>query len=539
MIVLKNYPFLIGIAVLLISMFSNTSSAAEVPVLNGQAYDQHVELHWDKAQKQDATYNIYVSVAGQKWQLRHTTQATALLDFVGELGSDLSLKYKLTLQQGDDEVELAEISLATHTFTDDELLEMVQAYTFRYFWPDDETATGWAKERIPNGDGNIVTSGGTGFGILALITGAERGWASRERIVKQLLRLTESLKQAETFHGMWAHWYRDGEVFHFSKYDDGGDIVESAFLIQGLLTARQYFANDNDAEKQLRADITQLWESMQWDWYTRYELGTPEKVLTWHWSKKHGWKMDHHIRGYNEALIVYILAASSPTHSIDADVYHQGWAAGEPGHQTFENGQGFYANQLPLGPAKELGGPLFFAHYSYLGLDPRGLSDRYADYWQQNKNHALINRAYAIDNPKGWTGYGEDFWGITAGDMLPDGYSAHAPGERDQGTINPTGALSSMPYTPKESLKVLRNLYYKHGKEAFGMMGFYDAVNLSVSDDPKKQVRKTYLAIDQGPIVAMIENYRSGLLWKHFMQDKDVQRGLAKLGFTVDSNSAH
>lgn len=536
--VLKNHPILVGIFILLTSMIANVAAATPSPVLNGKAYDQHVELHWDKNHKKDATYKIYVSVSGKAWQLRHTTQATGILDFVGELGSNLSLKYKLTQVQSDNEVELGKISLHTHTFSDDELLEMVQAYTYRYFWPNDNTVTGWAKERIPNGDGDIVTSGGTGFGILALITGVERGWATREQTVKQLLRLTDSLKTVETFHGMWAHWYKNSEVFHFSQYDDGGDIVESAFLIQGLLTARQYFSQDNQAEKRLRTEITLLWQDMQWDWYTRYELGEAENVLTWHWSKNHGWKMDHRIRGYNEALIVYILAAASPTHSIKPEVYHQGWAAGETGHNTFKNGKEFYGYPLPLGPSKELGGPLFFAHYSYLALDPRGLQDRYADYWQQNKNHSLINRAYAIENSKNWKGYGEDFWGITAGDMLPDGYMAHSPGERDTGTINPTAALSSMPYTPKESIKVLRNLYYQHGKEAFGMMGFYDAINLSLSDDAKQQVRKTYLAIDQGPIVAMIENYRSGLLWKHFMRDPDVQRGLTKLGFTVDTQLA-
>ena len=519
-------------------MIANIAAATTSPVLSGKAYDQHVELHWDTNHNKDAIYKIYVSVSEKAWQLRHTTQATRILDFVGELGSNLSLKYKLTQVQSDNEVELGKISLNTHTFSDDELLEMVQAYTYRYFWPNDNTATGWAKERIPNGDGDIVTSGGTGFGILALITGAERGWATREQTVKQLLRLTDSLKTAETFHGMWAHWYKNSEVFHFSQYDDGGDIVESAFLIQGLLTARQYFSQDNQAEKRLRTEITQLWQNMEWDWYTRYELGEAENVLTWHWSKNHGWKMDHRIHGYNEALIVYILAAASPTHSVAAEVYHQGWAAGETGHKTFENGKEFYGYPLPLGPSKELGGPLFFAHYSYLALDPRGLQDRYADYWQQNKNHSLINRAYAIENSKKWQGYGENFWGITAGDMLPDGYMAHSPGERDTGTINPTAALSSIPYTPKESIKVLRNLYYQHGKEAFGMMGFYDAINFSVSDNAEQQVRKTYLAIDQGPIVAMIENYRSGLLWKYFMRDPDIQRGLAKLEFTVDTKLA-
>lgn len=535
MAILENHRrVLCSLLVSIILMF-NSALANATAGLTGQAYDQHVELHWDEQNNEAAVYKLYVSVAGGAWQLRLTTEETSTLDFIGELGSNLSLQYKLTRLQDNKEIELDQINLSTRQFTDEELLEMVQAYTFRYFWQQDDTNEGWAEERIPNNDGDIVTSGGTGFGVLALITGAERGWASREAVVSRLLSLTRSLQTVETFHGMWAHWYKDGKVFHFSKYDDGGDIVESAFLIQGLLTARQYFSEDNHAEKQLRNDITQLWNNMQWDWYTRYEKGTGEKVLTWHWSKKYGWKMNHRIRGYNEALIVYVLAASSPTYSINADVYHEGWAAGDSGHNTFKNGKEFYGYTLPLGPAKELGGPLFFAHYSYLALDPRGLQDRYANYWQQNQNHSLINRAYAIDNPKNWQGFGDDFWGITAGDMLPKGYMAHSPG-KSRGTINPTAALSSMPYTPQESIEVLKNLYYQHGKQAFDMMGFYDAINLSVSKNAKKQVRKTYLAIDQGPIVAMIENYRSGLLWKYFMRDQDVQRGLTKLGFTIDPN---
>lgn len=266
---------------------------------------------------------------------------------------------------------------------------------------------------------------------------------------------------------------------------------------------------------------------MEWNWYTR-----GEDVIYWHWSKNYGWKMDHPIRGYNEALIVYVLAAASPTYGISDKPYHKGWAGRNV--DTFQNYQDYYGIALPLGNKAHKGGPLFFAHYSFMGLDPRGLRDRYANYWEQNRRHTLINRAYCLDNPYGWKGYGEDFWGLTAGDKVPAGYTAHAPGfQRDHGTITPTAALSSMPYTPKESMQVLKNLYYNHGKELFGEMGFYDGINLSVSDKPEAQVRKTYLAIDQGPIVGMIENYRSGLLWDYFMRDSDVHRGLEKLGFTA------
>ncbi|PHZ86685.1 beta-glucosidase [Paremcibacter congregatus] len=504
--------------------------ATEAPDFSGQAYDQHVELFWAEKSDPQASYVIKVSVNEGDWVTRCRTNKTGLLDFVGEFGNDLKLSYRLYSQTKSQENLLGEVSLKTRTFTDDELVEMVQKYTFRYFWQGADEKSGWAFERQPNTGEAVITTGGTGFAILSIITAAERGWISREAAVMRLLKITTSLKRLETFHGMWAHWYRAGteEVFHFSKYDNGGDIVESAFMAQGLLAARQYFNQSSTDETRLRTDITGLWEKMDWQWYTQ-----GQDILYWHWSKTHGWKMNHKITGYNEALIAYVLAASSPTHAISKAAYHKGWAGQNNGY--FKNGKTFYGLKLPLGNQQEMGGPLFFAHYSFLGLDPRGLSDRYANYWTQNQHQTLISHAYSMDNPKNWKGYGPDFWGLTAGDMVPDGYTAHAPGERDFGTINPTGALSSMPYAPTQSLALLKNLYYRHGKELFGPMGFYDAINLSVSDDPRKQVKKTYLAIDQGPIIIMLENYRSGLLWDSFMKDPDVRKGLDKLGFTINN----
>ncbi|WP_337880072.1 glucoamylase family protein [Rheinheimera sp.] len=508
-----------------LAMLSSWSSLAAGFSVTG--YDRHVELSCAELCAADQSYPLQVSVNGGPWQTRSKVQRGLQQDFTGDLGQNLQLTYRLLSADGTQ--PLATASTQTRDFSDEELLEMIQRYSFRYFWDYADPQTGWARERIPNPiDGDIITSGGTGFGIAAVITGAERGWISREQAVERLLKLTASLKKLERFQGMWAHWYhhQSHKAYNFSKYDDGGDIVESAFMAQGLLTARQYFNRPSPQEQQLRQDITALWHDMNWNWYTQ-----GQDILYWHWSKNHGFAMDHPIKGYNEALIVYVLAAASPTHPIQDTVYHKGWA----GHkvETFRNYQDYYGMALPLGNKEQKGGPLFFAHYSFMGLDPRGLQDKYANYWQQNVRHTLINRAYSIDNPFGWKGYAEDFWGLTAGDHLPKGYAAHAPGPySDKGTVIPTAALSSMPYTPAESMQVLKNLYYNHGKYLFGNMGFYDAINLSVSDDPAQQVRTNYLAIDQGPIVGMIENYRSALLWNYFMQDPDVQRGLSRLGFS-------
>lgn len=509
--------------------YCQASVAASTGLLTAQGYDSHVELNWHELYEAGTSYSLMLSVDEGQWHQRQVVAGPSLIDFTGDLGRGLSLRYKLFNSDGT--TELAQASSSTENFSDEQLLEMVQRYTFRYFWDFADPDSGWAKERFSHvQDSNIITTGGTGFGIAAIITATERGWISREQGVKRLLKITQTLSELERFHGMWAHWYSadSRQVVDFSQYDDGGDVVESAFMAQGLLTARQYFDGNDEDENQLRANITGLWQSMEWDWYTR-----GEDVIYWHWSKNYGWKMDHPIKGYNEALIVYVLAAASQHHSIAATVYHQGWAS--QNNPSFRNDQDYYGLTLPLGNKDHKGGPLFFAHYSFMGLDPRGLQDKYANYWQQNVQHTLINRAYCVENPYDWQGYGADFWGLTAGDKVPTGYTAHAPGLlRDPGTITPSAALSSMPYTPQESLQVLKNLYYTHGKSLFGQMGFYDGINLSLSAQPDEQVRKTYLAIDQGPIVAMIENYRSQLLWRYFMQDTDVRQGLNKLGFRIN-----
>ena len=498
--------------------------------LKATGYDSHIELNWDHPDNNNGgVYRIYGKTGSTDgFVLRGTTSEDYYLDFVTDLGRNIEVEYRVVPVKGENEQEASPtVKAAIRDYSDEELLEMVQQYTFRYFWDYGDANTGISRERTNSTKGEIVTIGGSGFGIMAIIIGAERGWISREEAVDRLLKATHFLENTDRFHGMWAHWYNaeSGTVREFGKMDNGGDIVESSFMMQGLLTAKQYFDKDNDSENQLRERITGLWHDMEWDWYTN-----GENKLIWHWSPDYGFAKNHGIRGYNECLITYILAVSSPTHPIPAEAYHESWAGWD--NENFANYQEYYGHILPLGNKRWYGGPLFFAHYSYLGLDPRGLRDKYADYWEQNRRHTLINRAYCIDNPLGWKGYGADFWGLTACDKVPAGYSAHAPGYmRDFGTVAPTAALSSMPYTPEESMKVLKNLYRNLGREAFGPYGFYDAINLSVSDNPEDQVRKNYIGIDQGPIIIMIENYRTGLLWDHFMENEDVLNGLNKLGF--------
>lgn len=406
--------------------------------------------------------------------------------------------------------------------TDTELMDLVQRNTFKYFWDFAHPISGMALERSNleayGGEAsNIVTTGGSGFGVMAIVVGVERNYITRDQAIERLLKITNFLLNADRFHGAFPHWYygNTGKVRPFFATDDGGDIVETSFMIQGLLTARQYFNKDTNEEISLRAKINQLWNEVEWDWYTNNK-----DVLTWHWSPNFGWAINHEIKGYNETLITYVLAASSTNHTINKTAYHNGWATGN----DFTNGTVYYQKwKLPLGPS--YGGPLFFAHYSFLGLDPRNLVDKYANYWEQSVNHTLINREYCVKNPKQFVGYGAGSWGLTASDNH-NGYSAHSP-TNDLGVISPTAALSSFPYTPEYSMQVLRSFYYNFNGKLWGKYGFYDAFNQT-----ENWYATNYLAIDQGPIIIMIENHRTGLLWNLFMSSPEVKAGLTKLEFT-------
>ncbi len=412
------------------------------------------------------------------------------------------------------------------SLSDQELLDKIQRQTFDYFWEGAEPTSGLARERVhmdnvyPTHDKNIITTGGSGFGLMAILVGVERGFITREQALERYEKSIDFLTMADRFHGVWPHWLMpDGKMTPFSKKDNGGDLVETAFLVQGLLTIMEYFKDGNEREKQLADNIQKLWEEVEWDWYTK----NGENVLYWHWSPEYGWEKNFAVQGYNEALVMYVLAAASPTHPIKKEVYEQGWARnGEITNDTLFYDLETVLDHYPGGDSPV--GPLFWTHYSYLGLNPKGLTDQYADYWKLNRNHALIQYRYAVDNPKNYEGYGKNLWGMTSSYSI-NGYSAHRP-DNDLGVISPTAALSSMPYTPNESMEFLRHLYSEQDS-LIGKYGPYDAFSLE-----EDWYLPRYLAIDQGPIPVMIENYRSGLLWKLFMKNEDVRTGLDKLGFS-------
>ncbi|MBB3697435.1 beta-glucosidase [Flammeovirga yaeyamensis] len=397
--------------------------------------------------------------------------------------------------------------------SDEELMETVQKQTFKYFWDYGHPLAGLARERS-NGNDDIVTTGGSGFGIMAIIVGIERGYITREEGTKRLIQIYEFLNKSDQFHGAFPHWYdgSTGKAFSFSKKDNGGDLVETAFLVQGIITSRNYFNQNNEEEKELRKLATSLWEGVDWDWYRN---GTEN--LYWHWSPNYDFQMNMPLYGFNETQIVYLLAAASPTHQIDPSIYKSCW----------ENGTDRYQLSLEKDSAK----PLFWAHYSYIGLDPKfkdGNSEK--SYFQLMKERTLENRLWCINQKDKYPNYGEKEWGLTASDDPFRGYMAHEPTTNlDNGTISPTAALSSIVYTPKESLEVMRHLYETKPK-LWGEYGFKDAYNLSNND----WYAESYLAIDQGPIITMIENYRTGLLWKYFMMDEDIKTGIQRLNWTFE-----
>lgn len=409
-------------------------------------------------------------------------------------------------------------SLRQDELSDDELLELVQRQTFAYFWDYAHETSGMARDRGADNsepDSSLVATGGTGMGVMTMIVAAERGWVQRPEVMSRIARILSFLEGADTFRGVFPHYYDGdtGEEFSFWEGNAGGDIVETAFLMVGLLCARQYFDGSGEDEKSLRRRIDRLWHKVEWSWFAG-----GEHILFWHWGHKHGWATRHRMEGWDECLIAYVLAASSPTFPIGPEPYHVGWAAG----RTFNNGQSYYGVELPLGP--EYGGPLFFSHLPFLGLDPRGLKDRYGDYGIQTRQHSLVHYKYCVRNPKGYAGYGPDCWGLTASDGN-EGYAPHAP-NIDCGVIAPTAAISSMPYTPKESMQALRNYYHNLGDRIWRNYGFVDAFNLGAD-----WYATDHLAVDQAPIIIMIENHRTGLLWRLFMSCPEVQKGLDLLGF--------
>jgi hypothetical protein len=501
-------------------------------------YDRHIEVQWDPVDSPTlGRYVIYRSLDGKAFepigiQLPDTHRYT---DFLGKASATAQYEVAASDRRYRQSLPSTPVSASTREFTDDELLTMLQAACFRFYWEGADPHSGMTRESIP-GDDRIIATGASGFGIAALMVGVDRGFITREQGVERLTKIVGFLEHADRYHGAWSH-YMDGSTGKtmpvFGMFDDGGDLVETSFLMQGLLAARQYFHGTNEKEQSLYRRISSLWESVEWDWYRQ----SPQSgFLYWHWSRQWAWQIHHPLIGFNEVMITYLLAMASPTHAVPADLYYSGWAgqsqnaldyragwSGSTDGDHYANGHSYFGIKLDVGVGT--GGPLFFTHYSYVGFDPHSLRDRFtSSYFDNNRNIALINRAYSISNPKHFEGYGPNAWGLTASDG-PSGYVPHAPDNAsDQGTLTPTGALASFPYTPEASMAAFKHYYRDLGFQLWDIYGPRDAYSPG-----QNWISPIYMGLNQAPITVMIENYRTGLVWKNFMSNPEIAQMLRKL----------
>ncbi len=502
------------------------------PVRNLQAkgYERHIDLSWAPIESENesvARYVVYRSLDGSPFRAIgiQVPGVHRYADFLGKLNQ--TARYKVTTQDREylesAPSEVVSASTSAHPMSDQELLTMVQEACFRYYWEGAHPVSGMTRENLPGND-DIIATGASGFGIMALMVASDRGFITRDQALERLLKIVDFLKNADRFHGAWAH-FMNGATGHalpvFGMFDDGADIVETSFLMEGLLAARQYFKGSGSAETELRARITHLWNTVEWDWFR----GSPNgKAIYWHWSPDYAWYIDHQLSGWNEAMITYLLAIASPTHSVSASLYYTGWAGVA---KDYIDGRSYYGIKLDVG--RGTGGPLFFTDYSFMGFDPH-VRDRFTGYFENSRNAALINRAYCIQNPRHFQGYGANSWGLTAVDG-PEGYVDYEPTPRlDDGTIAPTGAVSAFPYTPDASMQALKYFYRQLGDRLWDVYGFRDAFNLQAD-----WFSRINMGLNQAPMVVMIENYRSGLVWKNFMANPEIQTMAGRVGFKTDA----
>lgn len=522
---------------------SETTSLPPPKGLRATGYDRHIQLEWSPVSSSRlARYVIYRSLNNDNFEPVgiQLPDVNRYSDFLGKVG--ITAKYRVVAADDSNRSSSPSntVTASTRAFSDDELLTMLQEACFHYYWEGAEPHSGMTLESIP-GDDRMIATGATGMGIAALIVGVDRGFITRAQGIERVSKIVAFLERADRYHGAWSHFI-DGNTGKtmpvFGMFDNGGDLVETSFLMEGLLAARQYFRGNSAAEHDLYQRITRLWETVEWDWY-RGSL--PGDFLYWHWSAEWAWHIHHPLIGFNEVMITYLLAIASPTHGVSAEMYYSGWASQSElaakyragwsdnvaGDHYF-NGHTYYGIKLDVGVGT--GGPLFFTHYSFLGFDPHSLHDRYtSSYFENSRNIALINRAYCIANPKHFAGYGPDAWGLTASDG-PWGYVPHAPDEiNDRGTLTLTGALASFPYTPEGSMAAFKHYYRDLGGELWGTYGPRDAYNPS-----QDWVSPIYMGLNQAPIVVMIENYRTGLVWKTFMSNPEIGEMLARLNAVTE-----
>jgi exo beta-1,2-glucooligosaccharide sophorohydrolase (non-reducing end) len=492
-------------------------------------YERHIDVTWHPVSDPAlAQYVVYRSEHGGPFQPIGVQRPAVnrFCDYIGDAHTTATYRVTARTSSLRESSQSVSATASTHPMTDDELLTMVQRASFRYYWEAAEPHSGMTRENTPGND-EIIALGASGFGIMAIAVGAGNGFITRQQAIDRLLRITSFLSAADRFHGAWPH-FLSGSTGHslpvFAMYDNGADIVETSFLMEGLLSARQYFKGDGPSGHELYERITKLWEGVDWNWFR----ATPRRdALYWHWSPDYSFYVANRLTGWNETMITYLEAIASPTHGIPASDYYSGWVGEGIGNQ-YSNGKSYYGITLPVG--RGTGGPLFFTDYSFMGFDPTGIHDRFTDYYDNNRAQTMINQAYCIRNPHHWKGYGADTWGLTAVDG-PHGYVPYEPTpDLDDGTIAPTGAISAIAYTPPQSIAALKHFYRDLGAQVWGIYGFRDAFNLQ-----ENWYSGITMGLNQAPMAVIIENHRTGLIWNSFMANPEVAAMLQKIGFRPDT----
>jgi hypothetical protein len=506
--------------------------------LTAKGYERHVVVEWDAPRAEPAAhYVIYRSQNGGAY-LPTGIQVPGVhrfVDWVGRTGATASYRVAAADWSNHTSAQSALATASTRAMSDDELLTMLQEAAFHYYWEGADSSSGMAHENMP-GDDRIVATGASGFGIMALLAGSIAASLRGNRVStpnddRELPGARRSVPRRVVALHERRDRSHDGRLRHARRRRRSrGDRVPDA----GAAHCTAVLQGHEPAERSLYDRITRLWESVEWDWYR--DATQQQDFIYWHWSPKWGFQIHHPLIGFNEVHVVYLLAIASPTHGVPASTYYSGWASQAPSAQSYRegwsgstdgkdyrNGKSYFG--IPLDVGVGTGGPLFFAHYSYIGVDPRQLHDKFtSSYFQNFRNMALINRAYCIANPKHQLGYGANAWGLTASDG-PSEYVPHAPDDaHDTGTLTPTGALASFPYTPEESMAAFKHYYRDLGAALWDIYGPRDAYNPG-----SNWVSPIYMGLNQAPIVAMVENYRTGLLWRTFMSNPEISIMLQKL----------
>jgi len=508
---------------------SNQAAPRSPLHVQAKGYERHIDITWSPVEDQAlAQYVIYRSAGGGPFRPIGVQRpgVDRFCDYTGDPHMTASYRVSSRTSSLRESPPSAATSASTHVMTDDELLTMVQEAGFRYYWEAAEPHSGMTRENTP-GDDDIVAVGASGFGVMAIMVGAERGFITHQQAIERLSRMTEFLSTADRYHGAWPHFLSGStgrRLPVFDMYDNGADLVETSFMMEGLLAARQYFKQDGPSGQELYERITKLWQGVDWNWFR----ATPQHdALYWHWSPEYSFHIANRLTGWNEVMITYLDAIASPTHGIPAGDYYSGWV-GEAIGNHYANGKSYFGIKLDVGGGT--GGPLFFTDYSFMGFDPHGIHDRFTGYFDNNRAMALINQQYCIHNPHRWQGYGDNAWGLTAVDG-PEGYVPYEPTfDLDDGTIAPTGAISAFAYTPEPAMAALKHFYRDLGAQVWSIYGFRDAFNLQ-----QNWYSGITMGLNQAPMVVMIENYRSGLVWKSFMANPEIQPALKNIGFRADT----